>query len=220
MEIKESELNRLPFKVIGNIDYRKEYPHLLDIPEFRPEFTKQLPIKFDPYFKYIVLLYSQNTPLLNIRDFEQRKRYAIEYADIKDPESFFIDFSEYKDDEEQPPDEYGYLNQVFIAYLRFMKSNKWSKLYVFQNSYYNLMGLLQSGKTSPGERTRDLIQNIDSIGVKIDELITDLTNQHWTPKIESDILQAIEDVRHDLRPEYIAQQLLEGNDVTRKWGNY
>lgn len=76
---------------------------------------------------------------------------------------------------------------------------------------------LQSGKTEPGERTKDLIINIDDLGKKVDDLITDLANGDFSARITTNVLQAIEDLRRELTPEYIAQQTLEGNDPTRAW---
>jgi len=205
MEFKESDPLKLPFNVIGEIDYRSEYPSLKDIPEFKEEVTSKLPVDFDPLFKYFVLLYTPNTPLLNVKDFAARKNIALEISGmLRDPDLF-----------EGREADLIYL--LMIAYLRMMNSNKWAKLCVFQNSYYNLMIRLQSGKTEPGERTKDLIINIDDLGKKVDDLITDLANGDFSARITTNVLQAIEDLRRELTPEYIAQQTLEGNDPTRAW---
>ena len=209
MDFRESDLKKLPFEVIGDIHYLEKYPSLKDIPEFKEEITCNLPVDFDLLFKYFVLLYSPNTPLLTIKDFVQRKGVALEISGmLRDPDMFQMD------------NEANLAYMLLITYLRMMNNNKWAKLMVYQNSYYNLMLRLQSGKTEAGERTKNLIENIDSLQIKIDELITDLANGDYSPKIVINVLQSIEDVKNELLPETIARQILEGSDPTRNWFPY
>jgi hypothetical protein len=207
MEFKESELSKLPFRVIGNINFLKEYPSLKDIPEFR--LIDDLRVSFNDIFKYIVLLYTPNTPLLSVKDYSQRKIIAMEIADIPvDENHAILECSDSK------------VNVLIIAYLRMMKSIKWSKLCVYQDAYYNQLLKLQCGQVEPGERTKDLRENIDAFGTIIDELITDLLNGDWAPQLKYDVIQAINDLKNELRPEYIARQMMEGDDPTRKWSPY
>lgn len=209
MDFRESDLKKLPFEVIGDIRYLEKYPSLLDIPEFKEEIVCNLPVDFDSLFKYFVLLYSPGTPLLNIKDFPQRKQTALEISGmLRDPDMFQFD------------KETNLAYMLMMAYLKMMNNNKWAKLSVYQSSYYNLMLRLQSGKTEAGERTKNLIENIDSLQVKIDELITDLANGDYSPKVTTNVLQSIEDVKNELLPETIARKILNGEDPTRNWSPY
>lgn len=207
MEFKESELNKLPFPVIGDINFRKQFPSLNDVEEFRN--VETLNVSFDEVFKYIVLLYTPNTPLLSIKDYPQRKVIAMEIAGMDPEENVNVmDCSDSR------------INYLIIAYLRMTKSIKWSKLCVYQDAYYNQLLKLQSGKTEAGERTKDLRENIDDFGTIIDVLITDLVNGDWAPKLKMDVVQAINDLKNELRPEYIARQMMDGDDPTRNWSPY
>ena len=209
MEFREDELNRLPFNVIGNVDYIAEYPTLQNYPEFSDELLNELKLPFNNLFKYFVLLYSQNTPLLNIKDYNQRKSVALTLAVIDPLINLDIVMGR------NPV-----ANWILIAFFRMTKNNKWSKFCVFQDAYYNQLAKLQSGTVEPGERTKELMYNINTLESQIDEMLTDLMNQDRSQKLREDVFQAVEDARNNLRPEYIAQRIKEGDDPTRDWSPY
>lgn len=209
MDFRESDLKKLPFDVVGEIDYRERYESLKDVPEFKEEITSNLPVDFNMLFKYFVLLYTPNTPLLSVKDFVQRKNVALEISGmLRDPDMFQFD------------KEANLAYMLMMAYLRMMNNNKWAKLSVYQNTYYALMLKLQSGKTEPGERVKDLISNIDDLQIKIEELITDIAAGDYSPRITKNILQAIDDIKNELLPETIARKILNGEDPTRQWSPY
>ena len=204
MEIKESDLSKLPYRVVGKVNYLQEYPSLKNIPEFTGELISQISVPFDKLFKYIVLIYTANTPLLNIKDYENRVNVAMELADIK-PNT---------DLQTEP------ISAIVVAYLRLNKSIKWTRLCAYYDAYYNLIFRLKAGKSDPGERTSDLRKNIQEFGDLIDNLLTELLNGDFSPKLRDNVTQAVNDIKNELRPETIAREILEGNNPIRNWSPY
>lgn len=209
MEFTEKELSRLPFRVIGDVDYFAEYPALRNYKVFSDEVLNSLEVPFDNLFKYIVLLYTPNTPLLNITDHNKRKAIALQMAEIDPVKN--IDIVACRN---------ALSNLVIMAYLRMMKSHRWTKLCVFTDAYYNQCAKLQAGLIEPGERTKELKGNINDLEADIEQMTNEYINYDPSRGLKDAVVQAVEDEHNELLPETIASMIAEGSDPTRGWSPY
>jgi len=199
MDITADELEKLPYN-INCKDFLTEYPTLQKIPEFQN--LKEVK-NFNSMFRYIVLLYTPNTPLLQISNYDERRQYAIDYSRIN------------KDDLENS-------SSFTIGYLRFCKNDKWTTLSVYRESKFNLFRRLHGDETRSGERTGAILENIDKLDTRIASLLSDITNDD--KRLESKVFESIEEERlQDLRPESRVARILEGKpalayDIYQKKG--
>ena len=199
MDFTKDDFQRLPYD-INTGDFLKTYPKLATIPEFanRDEIKN-----FNNLFRYIVLLYSQNTPLLQISDYTERRQYAQEFSRVT-------------------KDDIANSSMFVIGYLRSCKSDKWGKLCVYRDALYNQALRLQSDQTVSGERTTALINNIELLETKIESTLASIAS--GDKKIESEIIGFIEEERlQDLRPENRVANILNGKpalnyDIYKKRG--
>lgn len=206
MNIADKEFFKLPFRVNGDIDYKNEYPSLQKIPEF----SLDIKLPFDVVFKYIVLYYSNGTPLMNISNPNERKGTAADLA------GFDITV---KSVQEMLSGKNEAVNQMIISYLRLQKSHKWSKLIIFIDAYYNQLSKLQSGEIS-GEKTKEILVNVNTLETNIDSLTSDLLNEDRSPYVADTLFQSVEDTRLGLRPEEVAEAISEGRDPLRGYNPY
>jgi len=209
VEFTEKELSRLPFKVIGDIDYFAEYPSLKNYKAFNDEILGGLMIPFNNLFRYVVLLYTPNTPLMNITDHNKRKAVALQMSDIDGAKN--IDLVSCRNP---------LYNMIIMGYLRLMKSHRWAKLCVFTDAYYNQCAKLQAGLIEPGERTKELKANINDLEADIEFMTNEFVNFDNSPKLRDAVTQAVEDQHNELLPETIASLISEGDDPTREWSPY
>ena len=185
MDIAE-ELKSLPYDV-NSLDLLRSNPKLASIPEFQ---VRDGIKNFNALLRYIVLLYTPNTPLLQISNYDERKDFAIKYSKVTKEDiagsSVFI-----------------------IGYLRYSKSDRWAKLCVYRDALFNQSLRLQSDLTSSGERTAQIINNIELLESKIETTLAAIAA--GDKKIEAEIVGFIEEDRlQDLRPESRVARLLEG----------
>jgi hypothetical protein len=215
VEINKKDLTRLPFPVDQNIDYRETFSSLNNYPRLRKVITddpeKGLKVNFDKFFKYVVLIYTTNTPLLQIKDYKEQRMSALELAGLDfinpDIQNILMGKSQVA-------------NGIVLSYCQMMKSFKWSKLCGFRDAFYVQFERLISGQTESGERTDQLIDNIEKLEKNIEVLIDEFLNHDKSPELIDFVMQAVEDVKNDIRPEYIADMLHQGIDPTRKWSPY
>lgn len=186
MELSPEELKSLPYDV-NSLDLLRSNPKLASIPEFQ---VRDGISNFNALLRYIVMLYSPNTPLLQISNYDERRDFAIKYSKVT------------KDDIAG--------SSVFVVgYLRHCKSDKWSKLSVYRDALFNQALRLQSDDTKSGERTAALIGNIELLESKIESTLASIAQ--GDKRIELDIIDRIEEDRlQDLRPESRVARLLEG----------
>jgi hypothetical protein len=215
VEINKKDLARLPYPVDQNIDYRATYPGLNNYYRMRRIVTDDpktgLKIPFDNFFKYVVLIYTTNTPLLQVKDYKEQRMSALELAGLDFASDDIQAILMGKNDA---------ANGIILCYLQMMKSFKWTKLCGFRDAFYIQWEKIVSGKTKPGEQMGDLIKSIKEIEQDIDTLVDDFLNHDKNIELVDFVLQAVEDVKNDIRPEYIADQLHQGNDPTRNWNPY
>jgi hypothetical protein len=186
MDISEEDLKKLPFDIKCN-DFIGTYPKLQSIPEFREKGGIK---KFNNLLCYIILLYSPNTPLLQIQDYAERRQYALDLSKA------------YKDDLENS-------SSFVLGYLRLQKNDKWTTLSVYRESKFNLFLRLHSDETRSGERTGAILDNIDKLDTRIASLLADITNDD--KKLESKVIEQIEEEHlSDLRPESRVANVLAG----------
>lgn len=199
MEISDDELMMLPFDVTGNKDYLKTYPKLSSNPDFGKENRKEIK-DFNRTFKYIVLLYTPNTPLLRISDYAERRKWAVRKSGVSE-------------------NDIRAASSLIIGYLRLQRNDKWTKLSVYRDAFYNQSLRLQSDDTKSGERTAALLDNIDKIEGRIESALSELSN--GDTRIKDIIIDAIEDERlSNLRPEMIATAKEDGKDIIEELNPY
>jgi hypothetical protein len=186
MDIGNEDLSKLPYDV-NTLDFLRTYPKLTTIPEFQ---NRDEIKNFNNLFRYILLLYTPNTPLLQISDYSERKQYAQEYS-------------------RATKDDIAGASLFIIGYLRTTKADKWSKLCVYRDALYNQALRLQSDDTKSGERTAALIQNIELLETKIESTLASIAA--GDKKIEAEIIGFVEEERlQDLRPENRVANILAG----------
>ena len=114
MELSTEELKSLPYDV-NSLDLLRSSPKLASIPEFQ---VRDGIKNFNALLRYIILLYTPNTPLLQISNYDERKDFAIKYSKVTKEDiagsSVFI-----------------------IGYLRYSKSDRWAKLCVYRDALFN-----------------------------------------------------------------------------------
>ena len=186
MDITAEELKNLPYD-INTLDFLRSYPKLATIPEFQDRSEVK---NFNNLFRYIILLYTPNTPLLQIANYDERREYAIKYSRATKEDiavsSIFI-----------------------IGYLRYCKSDRWSKLCVYRDALFNQSFRLQSDTTVGGERTLQIINNIELLESKIESTLASIASGN--KRLETEIVEFIEEERlQDLRPEARVAKILEG----------
>ena len=205
MNLSELDRRKFPFPIEGTINYRKNYQDLQHYPEFMNYPDKEAGINFNIAFRYVMLIYTPNTPLLSIAEYPERRLAAAQLS--------LINQKHYK---ELFSSGNSYVNQIIIAYVRMMKNPKWTKMCVFMDAYYNQLSKLQSGNTEAGERTNNLLDNINKIEKNIEDLTNELLNSDHTLRLVDDLYQRIEQERL-YTPEEIAQSIFDGKDPLNGW---
>lgn len=196
MNFIKKDFDKLPFDIESGVDYLTQYPQLKKTPEFSAQSRNELPLPFDDVFRYIILLYSSTSPLLQITDQGERKRTAAMLCNI-DLDLLLNNKS---------------VNRILIGFLRIQKDTKFSKLIVFYEAYYNQSQKLLNDDTVSGERTEKIIANIESLEHKIEATIAEITAGDDSLGLKKDIIQTLEDLRpsEELRPEAVAKKLAAG----------
>ena len=205
----------MPFPIDQGIDYIAQYPQLKNKPEFsehirgrlsKPTDSKLAPLEFNDVFRYVILLYSVNSPLLQIGDFKERKEQAAGIAGLEVEELI-----------NNPC-----LNAIIIGYIRMQRSPKWGKLFMYNEALYNQGEKLINGTTEPGEKTKNLVENIDDLELRIEKLISELTQGDPDESLTDDILHTMELDRlpSEFKPENVARALVDGVDIFNGWTPY
>jgi len=201
MDLSNEELLKLPYKVSGNIDYLKTYPELFRLPEFS-ETNRSLVNNFNATMKYIILMYSYKTPLMNLPDYFKRREYAKEFSKVRE-------------------DDIANATSLIIGYLRMTKSHKWSLFCVLNDSFYNIAGRLQADRTESGERSGALRTNLKGTQEDIETLYNELLNDDPNVKIREAIIESAEEYRIlDFRPEMIAMNKENGEPPLQGFNPY
>ena len=204
MEISEGELLKLPYRVVGNIDYAKTYPEIFRIPELSEENRKSVK-NFNAVMKYIIMVYSYKTPLMSLPDYFKRREFAKEYSGTNESDITNA-------------------TTLIIGYLRLVKSHKWSLFCVLNDSFYNIAGRLQADRTESGERSGALRTNLKGTQEDIETLYNELLNEDQSLQLRQEIMNKVEeDHLSDLRPESRVSRILAGKpalsyDIYQKKG--
>jgi hypothetical protein len=208
MEIKEEDYKRLMFNIYDLQDtdiLTNKYPVLKLYPEL-----SSLPIK---YFKFVVLLYDINTPLIAIENYTKR----IVEASIL---SGFTPISEVKfKKEDQNVIEFktpSVINAI-IKYCRIQREIDFSELKVYEIAFYNELQNLQTEEDAL--KRGYAIKNIDNLKEKIKELQVAFYNRNNNNILEINIMSIAEDETLGLRPEDIAIKQFNG-EVALKYNYY
>lgn len=201
MDIAEELLLKLPYKVVGNIDYFRTYPELFRLPEMSQP-NRELVGNLNATMKYIILMYSHKTPLMTLPDYFKRREFAKEYSKIKE-------------------DDISNCTPLIIGYLRMTKSHKWSLFCVLNDSFYNIAGRLQSDRTESGERSGALRTNLKGTQEDIENLYNEILNDDPNVKIREAIIEQAEEYRiADFRPEIIALNRENGEPPLQGFNPY
>ncbi len=115
MKLEDKIFEKLPYRVDGKVNYLKEYPELKKIPEF----SLETGFDFNKIFRWVVLIFSQETPLLEIKNQVERKIRAAQEVGFnteKEPVKLFLSCQN------------NAINSIIIAYLRRQKNKKYAML--------------------------------------------------------------------------------------------
>lgn len=207
MKLEDKIFEKLPYRVDGKVNYLKEYPELKKIPEF----SLETGFDFNKIFRWVVLIFSQETPLLEIKNQVERKIRAAQEVGFnteKEPVKLFLSCQN------------NAINSIIIAYLRRQKNKKYAMLMAYEDAFYNQLAKIQAGDIE-GEKTKERMLNLDNLEVKIEKLSADLLSQEKSKTLQHRLLDRIEEDRLDyLRPEGIAQSKQDEKDPIRGFDPY
>jgi len=207
MKLEDKIFEKLPYCVDGKVSYIKEYPELQKIPEF----SLDTGFDFDKIFKWVVLIFSQETPLLEIKNQVERKIRAAQEVGFNDEKEDVKEFLSCRNDN---------VNAIIIAYLRRQKNKKFAMLMAYEDAFYNQLAKIQAGNIT-GEKTKDRMLVLDQLEIKIEKLTADLLSQDKSRELKHKLLDRMEEDRLDyLRPEGIAQSKQEEKDPLRGFNPY
>jgi hypothetical protein len=213
MEFAENEFEGLAINFNGlseDTDVFKAFPVLTIYPEFKNELPGIDRFKF---FKYLSLLYQQNTPLIRIDDFRKRRLEAAKIADFPVNEEGF----------EEPYGDliYGKIqkaNKQIIRFCRMQRSTDFSEASVYENIFYSeLENLLNC--TDPAEKKLGMA-NTETAKKIMQGAITSLLAGDENKRLTADLMDEIETTQLELTPEDIALKLRSGADPLNGFNPY
>lgn len=167
------------------------------------------PVKEGPLYKYIVLMYDPNSPLVKtIGDYWQRKLEAVEAAGFK-----------IKDDGslEQATEDWligkneGVIDAI-IDFLAYLKSPTWNLMVFMQEKLLRYTNDALSSRRNEDTKVNEVYQ----IGTKIQELNTKFLGEsieEETKKFLVRLRYRVEEKRLGIRPEDYAKRLAQGDDL-------
>ena len=93
---------------------------------------------------------------------------------------------------------------------------------MYNEALYNQGEKLINGTTEPGEKTKNLVENIDDLELRIEKLISELTQGDPDESLTDDILHTMELDRlpSEFKPENVARALVDGVDIFNGWTPY
>lgn len=100
-------------------------------------------------------------------------------------------------------------NKMIVAYCRMTKNLKFSRIVTYVDALYMKMEALRNGDDD-GEKTKDTITVIDTLDQKIEKGIREFLNGDVNQTV--DVLVEVERVSLGIRPEDIAEKILNGED--------
>lgn len=159
--------------------------------------------------RFIILLYSQDSPLWDIANVTERRQEAasLSLLSIKNPR--VKEVLAYKDQK---------VNAAVIAYLRIIKNNKFAKLAVYTDTYWRKLSELHSGAAD--EKDKETIITLDKLEDSIDKLTNDILNGELNAGMREALSVSVEDECLALRPEDFALAAQEGKDLLKKFNPY
>ena len=208
LELDDKEFDELMFPVNLLQDTDDPFKKFSSLRKYK-EFTTDCGIPFVNVIKYIGIMYDAHTPLFTlITNLTRRKIEAAIMA------GFVIG----KDDKfEKSVDEMlrcinPITNAMILRYCRIQKNVDWSDLVVFEESREKQKLALLSGEGGD-DKTKDLIANIEKLGLQIAKLTMVILNRDNNKNLVDFMYDEIEEEQLLIRPELVAQAMKEGRDV-------
>lgn len=182
-------------------------------PEFRADLSECPGLPFNNIFKYIVLCYDRNSPLRDGRTIMSRKVEAAIRAGF-----IAIDNKFEEDVENLVRCEYQPINSMIIRYCRMQHSIKYSKLVLYEESFYKEQNNYNT--EDDASKRKVILALIDDLESKIDVLTSDILAEDNSLLIKRSLLAYIENETIVPTPEVIVSKLKENKDPLDGYNPY
>jgi uncharacterized protein YbcC (UPF0753/DUF2309 family) len=173
------------------------------------EFTTDCKLPLNKVLKYIAFMYDSKTPFFTINNLTRRKIEAAILAGFKIGKDDKFDAVTDSMIKCVNP----ITNAMILRYCRMQKNTDWTQLVVFEESYNKQLEKMVSDDTENSEKTKDLINNVNTLKKDIVSLTMVLLNGDVNKSLMDFMYDEIEEEQLLIRPELIAQAMKDGHDI-------
>jgi hypothetical protein len=173
------------------------FPKLASLPSFRHTFRK---IDKEKIIRYIILMYDKDTPFRKrYNKVNQRKIEVARYVGFEHEDGGL--FSD--DVNDMLMGNNNDVNRMVVEYVRHQKNYKYTYLVGLEEGFHTILQEVTNGKISNLSKLEDM-QN------QLEQTMTDLLNDDKSIGLREDLMEYMEEERLELRPEDIAEKILNG----------
>lgn len=184
------------------VDVMEAYPLLSKLSGFEYDFKNYPTPKMskNKTIRYINYYYSKETPLNAIPDYKKRKAKAAIDAGFEYDERT----GEFKPEiQAMLAGDDPMVNRMIVSFVAQNYSTSFSSLIALRDMYLRML----EDQTDPNK-----VAKVFEINEKMETLEHKLLNQDLSPKITAALIQRMEEIKLELRPEHIAQRIADGKN--------
>lgn len=173
----------------------EKFPKLKSLPSFKHRFKK---LDKEKVVRYIILMYDQGTPFrkrynkINLRKIEVAKYVHFQHkvGGLFNSEVNDMLMGENRD-----------VNKMIVEYVRHQKNYKYTYLVGLEEGFYAILQEVTSGKIGNLTKLKDMQEQLE-------HTMSEILNDDKSAGLRQDLMEFIEEERLELRPEDIAEKLL------------